>query len=96
VGFFADGVSKPGSDAFMHDSITRQMAYFLCRICMDEKFLLIYSWSGGHANILNKQHNSSDCFEPPGHLCFVMVVFVLYARKNDAKKGNKFIKESKQ
>ena len=23
--------------------------------------------SGGHANILNKQHNSCDCSQPPGH-----------------------------
>jgi len=43
-------------------------------------------WSGGHANILNKQHNSSDCFEPPGHLCFVMVVFVLCAQRRKERK----------
>ena len=27
-------------------------------------------WSGGHANILNKQHNSKDCSQPPDHFEF--------------------------
>ncbi len=27
-------------------------------------------WSGGLANILNKQHNSDNCSQPPDHLEF--------------------------
>lgn len=36
---------------------------------------LLVPVSGGLANILNKQHNSSDCSEPPDHLNF-LVVFI--------------------
>jgi len=27
-----------------------------------------------------------DCYQPPGHPCFVMVVFVLYAQKMAQRK----------
>ena len=69
------------------------MAYFLCVVmCVDEMTPDLFVVRRA-VNILNKHTIRIDCLQPPGHLCFVMVVFVLYARKTDAKKGNKLKRE---